>query len=99
MATHADRLSLENTLAERAAGYWLLTAAVVVLLPHIARLPLWLAAVLAALFGWRYFILRRGWPSPTRALRIGITLLLALLLYRHYGTLLGREAGSALLAP
>jgi len=38
MKATPEILKLENALAERAAGYWLLGAAVVVLLPHVARL-------------------------------------------------------------
>jgi transglutaminase-like putative cysteine protease len=93
-----DRVSPETANAERAAGYWLLAAAVVVLLPHIAHLPAWLSALLAGLFGWRFFIMRRGWPTPGRWLRVALTVLIAALLFWHYGTLLGRDAGSALLA-
>ena len=93
-----DRVPSEAVYAERAAGYWLLAAAIVVLLPHVARLPVWLSALLALLFGWRFLIMRRGWPAPGRWLRIGLTVLIAALLLRQYGTLLGRDAGSALLA-
>jgi transglutaminase-like putative cysteine protease len=87
-----------EALPERAAGYWLLAAAVIVLLPHIARFPLWFTATLAGLFAWRTLMLRRNWPAPHRWLRFGLTLLLATLVYRQYGTLFGRDAGSALLA-
>jgi len=48
MKLSPEALKQENALAERAAGYWLLGAAVVVLLPHVARLPVWLGMVLAA---------------------------------------------------
>ena len=98
MKATPEILKLENALAERAAGYWLLGAAVVVLLPHVARLPVWLSTVLAALFAWRFFIIQRAWPAPNRWLRWLLTALLVFLLYRQYGTLLGRDAGSALLA-
>ena len=56
MKSTPETLQQENALAERAAGYWLLGAAVVVLLPHVPRLPVWLSTVLAALFAWRFFI-------------------------------------------
>ncbi len=98
MTTRADSPTPENALAERAAGYWLLGAAMVVLSPHVLRFPLWLSLVLAALFGWRFFVLRRGWPVPNRWVRYGLTLLLVVLLYRQFGTLFGRDPGSALLA-
>jgi transglutaminase-like putative cysteine protease len=98
MKPASEKLAAENALAERAAGWWLLGAAVVVLLPHAARFPPWLTAVLAALFAWRSLILRRAWPTPNRWLRYGLTLLVAVLIHRQYGTLLGRDPGSALLA-
>lgn len=98
MKPSPDLLKQENALAERAAGYWLLGAAVVVLLPHVPRFPVWLSAVLAALFIWRFFIVQRAWPAPNRWWRWSLTALLVFLLYRQYGTLFGRDAGSALLA-
>ena len=98
MKSTPENLKQENALAERAAGYWLLGAAVVVLLPHVPRFPLWLSVVLAALFAWRFLMVRRAWPAPGRWWRWSLTALLVFLLYRQYGTLFGRDAGSALLA-
>lgn len=94
----ADSLATENALAERAAGGWLLVAAVVVLLPHVPRFPLWFSAALAALFGWRFFILTRGWPAPNRWLRYSLTFFLAAAIFLQHRTFLGRDAGSDLLA-
>ena len=85
-------------LPVRSSGYWLLGAAIIVLLPHLERFPLWLSALLAALFGWYFLMLRRAWPAPNRWLRLALTLLLAFAVFRQYGTLFGRDAGSALLA-
>jgi len=98
MKSTPEILRQENALAERAAGYWLLGAAVVALLPHVPRLPVWLSAVLAALFTWRFLMVQRAWPAPNRWWRWIFTALLVFLLYRQYGTLFGRDAGSALLA-
>lgn len=98
MKLPTDILKQENTLAERAAGYWLLGAAIVVLLPHVPRLPVWLSMVLAALFAWRYFMMKRAWPTFSRWWRWSLTALLVFALYREFGTLFGRDAGSALLA-
>ena len=85
-------------LPARASGYWLLSAAIIVLLPHVVRFPLWLTAVLVTLFSWYFFMLRRAWPAPNRWLRLALTLLLAFLVFRQYGTVFGRDPGSALLA-
>ncbi len=98
MKSTPETLHQENALAERAAGYWLLGAAIVALLPHVPRLPVWLSAVLAALFIWRFLMVQRAWPAPNRWWRWSLTALLVFLLYRQYGTLFGRDAGSALLA-
>lgn len=87
-----------DELPDRSAGYDLLAAATVALLPHVARFPWWLTPGLAALFVWRFLMLRRGWPAPGRWLRVTLTALFALVVYRHYGTIFGRDAGSALLA-
>lgn len=94
----ADSPATENALAERAAGGWLLVAAVVVLLPHVPRFPLWFNAALVLIFGWRFFILTRGWPAPNRWLSYSLTLLLAAALFLQHRTFLGRDAGSDLLA-
>jgi transglutaminase-like putative cysteine protease len=98
MKLSPELLRRENALAERAAGYWLLGAAVVVMIPHVARLPVWLSAVLVILFTWRFFIIQRAWAAPNRWLRWLLTAVLVFLLFRQYGTLFGRDAGSALLA-
>ena len=98
MKPTSEFLRQENVLAERAAGYWLLGAAFVVLLPHVPRFPVWLSALLAVLFGWRFFMIQRAWPAPNRWWRWSLTVLLVFLLYRQYGTLFGRDAGGALLA-
>jgi transglutaminase-like putative cysteine protease len=98
MKQSSEALKQENALAERAAGYWLLGTAIVALLPHVPRLPVWLIAALAALFAWRFFMIQRAWPAPNRWLRWLLAAALVFLLYRQYGTLFGRDAGSALLA-
>lgn len=85
-------------LPDRAAGYGLLISAVLSLLPQLLRWPWWLLPLLAMLFAWRFFMLRRGWPVPGALIRIGLTGLVLVLVYRHFGTVFGRDAGSALLA-
>ncbi len=83
---------------ERAAGYGLLASAVVALAPLVAGWPWWLTAALALLFGWRFLMLRRGWPAPGGLLRVVLMVLLVALVWRQYGTIFGRDAGSGLLA-
>jgi transglutaminase-like putative cysteine protease len=83
---------------ERAAAYGLLASAAVALLPQVPRWPWWLSAGLVLLFGWRFLMLRRGWPAPGGLLRVTLMVLLVALVWRQYGTIFGRDAGSALLA-
>lgn len=83
---------------ERAAGYGLLASAVVALAPLVAGWPWWLTAALVLLFGWRFLMLRRGWPAPGGLLRVVLMVLLVALVWRQYGTIFGRDAGSGLLA-
>jgi transglutaminase-like putative cysteine protease len=96
--TEGAGVAAEIRGADRAAGYWLLAAAIVVLLPLVPRFSWWLTLVLATLFGWRFLMLRRAWPSPGRALRLLLTVGLVIALWRHHGMLFGRDAGTSLLA-
>jgi len=53
-----------RALIPRNALVWLLTAQVIVLMPHIPRLPLWVAAVWLVCAGWRIQIQRMRWGYP-----------------------------------
>ncbi len=77
---------------------WLLVALGVAFLPHLSHLnPVVGMACLAAGL-WRWQACRRGWPLPGKALRLGLTMAALGLVYLSYGTVLGRDAGTALLA-
>jgi len=76
---------------------WLLASAVVVLAPLVARLPPWLTGVSTILLVLRYLIARRGWALPRRLLRFALTVAFTAAVYLQYGTVLGRDAGIALL--
>jgi len=88
----------ERDLPDRAAAYGLLASTVIALVPHFGRLPWWLTLFIIALSSWRYFMLRRGWPIPGRWWRLLLVAAVVFALFRHYGSLFGRDAGSALLA-
>lgn len=68
------------------------------MLPHALRFPLWVVFAVAGLFAWRYAGLHHGWYQPPRILRIVLALLLAAAVFKEFGTLLGRDAGMAMLA-
>jgi transglutaminase-like putative cysteine protease len=64
---------------------------------QVDRAPLWCTAVAAAALLWRWLHFRGRLPLPNRALRIAITLMLALGVVLSFRTLNGLAAGSALL--
>ena len=68
-----------------------------VVAPLLPRLPPWLVVVSLAFAAWCYFITRRSLKLPSLWLRILLSTLLLMAVYAHYGTLLGRDAGAALL--
>lgn len=97
-------MTIENQLvprqiyASRATTLWLLAALALAFAPHMLRLPLTLTAM-CLLFGlWRLMIERRATALPHKLIKALLLLVSLVLVYLHYGTLLGREAGIALLA-
>ncbi|GHG03652.1 transglutaminase [Deinococcus piscis] len=80
---------------------WTLAAVAWVLLPGVTRTPVWATLLMAALVGYAWQ--RESRPSlhlPSTLLMNGLGLLAALAiggLYLHYGTLIGLDAGTALL--
>lgn len=77
---------------------WLLGALTAVLLPQLLRLPPWLSPFCLALLGWRLAIDLRAWPLPGRWLRLLLTLTGIGAVLAAYRTLLGPDAGLALLS-
>ena len=77
---------------------WVIASVVVVLLPHLQRFPIWVSLAVAGLLAWRYAGLHHGWYQPGRLLRITLAVFLTGAVFKEYGTLLGRDAGLALLA-
>ncbi|PJC96685.1 DUF3488 domain-containing protein [Janthinobacterium sp. BJB1] len=83
---------------EKADMLLLLLAAAMALAPHALHLPPWLSAAAAAPLLWRAFITVRGRRQPPLALLAPLALLGIAGVYASYGSLLGRDAGVALLA-
>ena len=86
----AERLDQRSTL-------WLVAALALVTLPHLERVPTWLAAVAIALTAWRLLLVYFGLRLPSRWLLVAIALAAAGGVYLSYGRLLGRDPGVALL--
>lgn len=76
----------------------LLGVLTLLLLPHTLRLPLWMNAALAAVFGWRLWLLHTQRRLPPRWLLFSITFGLIAGVFFEYRTLLGKTGGVALLA-
>ncbi len=77
---------------------WLLLALGMVLLPYLVYLPPLLGVACLGAGLWRWQALQRGWPLPGRVLRLLLTLAALGAVYLSFGTVMGRDAGAALLA-
>lgn len=75
----------------------LLVSTVAAVLPHAPVLPAWLVLLTLCLIAWRLLVENRGWRVPGKLLRVLAVALAVYAVYRNYGTLLGRDAGIALL--
>ncbi|MGX9784110.1 DUF3488 domain-containing protein [Janthinobacterium lividum] len=88
---------LANLPRDKADILLLLLAAAMVLAPHALHLPPWLSAAAAAPLLWRAVITVRGRRQPQLAVLAPLALLGIAAVYASYGTLLGRDAGVAML--
>lgn len=85
------------TVLDQRAMTWLLTGLGLTILPHLLNLPLW-AAILAVGIGvWRWLASKRNWHLPNNTIKLLLTLGLLIAVFVNYGTLVGRESGTALL--
>lgn len=86
----------ENLLTPQAL-IGLVAALVLAAGPHARELPIWLTALFAAVAGWRGFIVIRNQELPPRWLLLLLAALAGAGVLLEYRTLLGRNAGVALL--
>lgn len=77
--------------------YWLLASLALAIGPHLGHMPLWGGPLCAALALWRVAVERGKTPFPHKALLVLLTAAAAGGILMHFGTLLGRDAGVALL--
>jgi transglutaminase-like putative cysteine protease len=77
---------------------WITGCMVLVMIPHAARIPVWVAASFTILAGWRVANATRRVPLPPKWLVIVLSASMLTAVYASYGTLFGRNAGVALLA-
>ncbi len=79
------------------ANLWLLAGLLVVLLPHLLRIPLIISAATALLLGWRLGHELHYLRLPPRPWCWLLALLAAVIIYGTFHSLVGRQAGVALL--
>ena len=73
----------------------LIVTLALMLLPHIARLPVWISLTAGALLVWRLLALRLGWRMPNRIILAILTIAISAGLFINFRTLFGREVGVA----
>jgi transglutaminase-like putative cysteine protease len=79
------------------AMIWLLATLVLAVAPYVSELPIWLTGLFYAIALWRYLIAVRNKSLPPRWLLLPLALLAGAGVLIEYRTLLGRDAGVALL--
>ncbi len=86
-----------HALIPRNSLAWLLTAQIVVLLPHLPRLPLWVAALWLICAVWRVQIQRMRWGYPGIVLKVLALSLVTAGVYASQRTFLGLDSAVMLL--
>jgi transglutaminase-like putative cysteine protease len=76
---------------------WLIAAMALVIAPHLARLPTWVALFWALVVGWRALIAWKAQRFPPRWLNYALTVGVSVATFLTYGLLFGRDAGTTLL--
>ena len=76
---------------------WLMVTLILVVLPHMPRLPVWVPIAFAVLLGRRYLMTRDRLTLPSTWMQFALTLLILLGLSLSYSRWLGRDASIALL--
>lgn len=75
----------------------LLAVLALVVAPHLARMPPWIGASVAALVAWRALASLRQWPLPPVWLKVCFAILAFVAINAAYGRVNGQHAGTALL--
>ena len=82
---------------DKADTLLLLLACLLVLAPHASHLPWWTTLLCALLLAWRGWLTLRGNRMPSHWMLLPLAALSMVGVYAHYKTLLGRDAGVAML--
>jgi transglutaminase-like putative cysteine protease len=97
MFKRARRAKPMSFQTSRSGMYFLLAGLVVVLLPHLDHLPLWTSLSCFSLLMWRLLYDMQRLPLPNRLVIFLLFALITLGVLSSYFTIVGREAGTALL--
>ncbi len=82
---------------DRVAVNWLLFSAALSISFHGTHIPLWLTLTALALVAGRFVIEQRAWRVPGRVVRLLLFLVIFVAVFKQFGTILGRDAGTAFL--
>lgn len=88
---------LEQRIPPVAGRFWLMGALVLVVAPHLWRMPIWFALGCGGLIGWRLLRDLKGWDLPGRLVSLAFTVGGITAVAATYHSVLGREPGVALL--
>lgn len=77
---------------------WVILSLALVLSPHLPRLPFWILILIPLLFVWRLAAIDRPRLFPPKWPLLLLIILVAIATAGHYGTLIGKTAGTAILA-
>ncbi len=76
---------------------WVIGALALVAVPHLLRVPAWISAACVLFGAWRVWSIRRPAVLPGKVARIVLMLAALAGVLLTYGTVFGRDAGTALL--
>ena len=77
---------------------WVILSLALVLSPHLPRLPIWIIILIPLLFIWRLAAIDRPRLFPAKWPLLLLIILVSIATAIHYGTLIGKTAGTAILA-
>lgn len=83
---------------DRVRIYWLSLLLILVLLPHVVRLPVWIILGFVVFAYWRVAHVVHNVPLPSRKIRFLFSLGIAVGILLSFGTVFGRGPGTAALA-
>jgi transglutaminase-like putative cysteine protease len=92
----ARRSKQQAVTLPAASQWWVIAALCLVILPHIPRLPWWLSLYVIGVVLYKLWQLLRAARQPPRILVLALTLAGTGAVLLYYDTLLGRNAGAAL---